>query len=66
MQRFEKTLTGGFSCVNTRLGFDTESLLLNLTQSDYNKMNTNQSFQSFKKQYIKYKRKMKKSILIDE
>ena len=34
MQRFEKTLTGGFSCVTTRLGFDTESLLLNLTQSD--------------------------------
>ena len=34
MQRFEKTLTGGFSCVNTRLGFDNESLLLNLPQSD--------------------------------
>lgn len=29
-------------------------------------MNTDQGFQSFKKQYIKHKRKMKKSILIDE
>ena len=28
---FEKTLTGGFSCINTRLGFDTEILLPNLT-----------------------------------
>ena len=26
---FEKTLTGGFSCVNTRLTFDTEVSLLN-------------------------------------
>ena len=44
----KKTLTGGFSCVNTRLGFDTKTLFLNLTQSPYNKMNINQSFQSFK------------------
>ena len=26
---FEQTLTGGFSCVNTRLAFDTEILLPN-------------------------------------
>ena len=26
---FEKTLNGGFSCVNTRLAFDTETLLDN-------------------------------------
>ena len=29
---FEKTLTGGLSCVNTRLAFDTEILLPNLTE----------------------------------
>ena len=27
---FDKTLTGGFSCVNTRLPFDIEVLLSNL------------------------------------
>ena len=42
---FEKTLTGGFSCINTRLAFDTEILLLNSTEKteddsnkDYNCM----------------------------
>ena len=30
---FEQTLTGGFSCVNTRLAFDTEILLPNNTSS---------------------------------
>ena len=45
---FEKTLTGGFSCVNTKLGFDTEILLPNLTQRD-SKMNIDKSYKSFKK-----------------
>ena len=36
---FEKTLTGGYSCINNRLGFDTEVLLPNFTQAEYNKMN---------------------------
>ena len=31
---FEKTLTGGFSCVNTRLAFDTEIYLPNLFNRD--------------------------------
>ena len=35
MERFEKTLTGGFSRVNTHLSFDTELLMPNLTESDY-------------------------------
>ena len=43
VQLFEKTLTGGFSCVNMRLEFNTEVLLPNLTQNDYNKMNIDQS-----------------------
>ena len=36
---FEKTLTGGYSCIKNRLGFDTEVLLPNFTQAEYNKMN---------------------------
>ena len=35
METFEKTLTGGFSSLNTRLSFDTELLMLNLTKTDY-------------------------------
>ena len=31
---FEKTLTGGFSCVNTRLAFDTEILLRNSNENE--------------------------------
>ena len=33
---FEKTLTGGFSCVNTRLAFDTEILLPNSNENEKN------------------------------
>ena len=32
---FEKTLIGGFTCVNTRIGFDTEVLLPNFEKKDY-------------------------------
>ena len=39
METFEKTLTDGFNCVNTRLSFDTKLLMLNLTNADYKKMN---------------------------
>ena len=41
---FEKSLIGGYSCVNTRLGFDTEVLLPNFSQAEYAKMNIDQSF----------------------
>ena len=34
VELFEKTLTGGFSCVNTRLSFDTEILLPNVEKPD--------------------------------
>ena len=50
---FEKTLTGGFSSVNTRMGFDMEILLPNLKSSDFNKMNIDGSFRSFKNQNFK-------------
>ena len=39
METFEKTLAGGFSCVNTRLSFYAKSLMPNLTKTDYKKMN---------------------------
>ena len=35
METFEKTVSGGFSCVNTRLSFDTEILMPNLRECDY-------------------------------
>ena len=53
MEIFEKTLSGGFSSVNTRLSFDTELLMLNLTQNDYQKMNIDQSFKAFKRDDLK-------------
>ena len=55
----ERSLTGGYSCVNIRLGFDTEMLLPNLTQSEYTKMNIDQSFQAYKNQNFKLGYKLK-------
>ena len=49
MEVFQKTLCGGFSCVNTRLSFDTEILMPNLKERDYHKMNVDQSFKAFKR-----------------
>ena len=43
MEVFEKTLAGGFSCINTRLSFEMELLMLNLTEPDYKKLNINES-----------------------
>ena len=34
IELLEKTLTGGFSCVNTRLSFDTDILLPNIENPD--------------------------------
>ena len=50
---FENTLSGGFSCVNTRLSFDTELLMPNLIEKDFNKMKINQSFKAFKRDDLK-------------
>ena len=44
---FEKTLSGGFSCVNTHLSFDTELLMPNLFEKDFNKMNIDQCFKPY-------------------
>ena len=56
---FEKTLSGDFSCVNTRLSFDTELLMPNLIEKDFNIMNIDQSFKAFKRDDLKliYKEK---------
>ena len=51
MEIFEKALCGGFSSVNTRLSFDTELLMPNLTKSDYQNMNIDQSFKTFKRRF---------------
>ena len=53
MEIFEKILCGGFSSVNTRLSFDTELLMPNLTKSDYQNMNIDQSFKAFKHDDLK-------------
>ena len=51
---FEKTLTGGFSCVNASLFFDTELLMQNLTElTDCKKMNIDQSFKAYKRDDLK-------------
>ena len=50
---FEKVLIGGYSCVNNRIGFDTEILLPNFTKSEYSKMNINESFKAYKNQDYK-------------
>ena len=50
---FEKTLIGGYSCVNNRISFDTEILLPNFTKSEYSKMNIDESFKAYKNQDYK-------------
>ena len=49
MEIFEKTLIGGFSCVNTWLSFDTEILMPILAESDYKKMKIGESFKVCKR-----------------
>ena len=56
---FEKTLIGGFTCVNTRVGFDTEILLPNFAKKDYVSMNIDESFQAYKNQNYKVAYKIK-------
>ena len=50
---FEKTLVGGYTFVNNRIGFDTEVLLPNFTKLDYSKMNIDESFKAYKNQNYK-------------
>ena len=50
---FEKTLIGGYSCVNNRIGVDTEILLPNFSKSEYAKLNIDESFKAYKNQNYK-------------
>ena len=59
MKNFEKAITDGFSCVNPRLGFDTEVLMPNLTAAEYNKMSIDESFESYKPKDLKVGYKLK-------
>ena len=56
---FEKSPIGGFSCVNTCIGFDSEVLLPSFNKQEYAKMNIDQSFQAFKIQNYKIGYKLK-------
>ena len=49
----KKTLIGGFSCVNTRLPFDTKILMSNLTSDDFEMMSIDDSFTKRKKEDLK-------------
>ena len=53
LEDFEKTLTGGFSLVNTQLSFNTELLMPNFTDADYKKMNIDESFKVYKRNDLK-------------
>ena len=53
MEIFEKAVAGGFSCINTRFSFDTEILMPNLTDRDYNAMSIDQSFKTYKHDSLK-------------
>ena len=44
VELFEKILIGGFSCVITRIAFDTKILMSNLTSEDFDKMSIDESF----------------------
>ena len=59
METFEKTLSGSFSFVNTRLSFDSEFLMWNLTVKDFQKMNIDQSFKPYKRDDLKLVYKIK-------
>ena len=56
---FENTLTDGFICKNTRLGFDIEIFLPDYSQGDFNKMNFKKNFKAFKRQGLKTVYKLK-------
>ena len=60
METFKETLSGGFSCVNTRLSFDSEILMPNFTEKYFQKMNIDQSFKAYKRDDLKpiYKTKL--------
>ena len=59
METFEKTLSGDFSCLNTRLSFGSKILMPNLTEKDFQKINIDQSFKAYKRNDLKLIYKIK-------
>ena len=53
METFEKTLTGGYNCVDTWLSLDTELLMPSLTDVDHKKINIDESFKAYKRNDLK-------------
>ena len=53
METFEKTLTGRFSSINTLLSFDTDILVPNYTQPEYDKMKLDESFHAYQRDDLK-------------
>ena len=53
METFEKTAIRGFSCVNTRLSFDTELLMPNYLNSDFDKIPIDETYKTFKRDDLK-------------
>ena len=56
---FERILMGGFSCVNTRLVFDTEILMPNISRTEFDKMTIDENVQAFKRLGLKVRYKLK-------
>lgn len=46
---FERILMGGFNCVNSRLVFDTEILMPNISRTEFDKMTIDENVQAFKR-----------------
>ena len=53
VEDFENTLTGGFSSINTRLGFDTGILIPNYSRAEFDKIKIRESFTFYKRRDIK-------------
>ena len=56
---FERITTGRFDCISTRLAFDTEILMLNISRVEFDKMTIDESFQAFKRRGLKVEYKLK-------
>ena len=59
VQVFQKTLTGGFGRVNTRLAFDTEILMPNISRAEFHKITIDKGSQVFKREDLKVGDKLK-------
>ena len=53
VETFEKTVTGEFSRLNSRFSFDIELLMPNYSNSDFDKMSIDESYEAFKRDDLK-------------